>query len=105
MEAVEVETRQLLQKLFPKVSLPSNVVRQVALPALCLGDGELWSCCIGQSGAISHSPICPKDFAVGHECLLLVLPVLARSKGAKLQTSFKKSVKTNKRKAIILLGQ
>uniref|UniRef100_A0A8D2P682 Kinectin 1 n=1 Tax=Zosterops lateralis melanops TaxID=1220523 RepID=A0A8D2P682_ZOSLA len=28
LEAAEVETRQLLQKLFPKVSLPSNMVRE-----------------------------------------------------------------------------
>uniref|UniRef100_A0A8D2P6B7 Kinectin 1 n=1 Tax=Zosterops lateralis melanops TaxID=1220523 RepID=A0A8D2P6B7_ZOSLA len=31
LEAAEVETRQLLQKLFPKVSLPSNMVREVAM--------------------------------------------------------------------------
>uniref|UniRef100_A0A8C0UQK9 Kinectin 1 n=1 Tax=Cyanistes caeruleus TaxID=156563 RepID=A0A8C0UQK9_CYACU len=47
LEAAEVETRQLLQKLFPKVSLPSNMVRE--LPNLLLGVRELWSCCPGQS--------------------------------------------------------
>uniref|UniRef100_A0A8C3V6Z7 Kinectin 1 n=1 Tax=Catharus ustulatus TaxID=91951 RepID=A0A8C3V6Z7_CATUS len=36
LEAAEVETRQLLQKLFPKVSLPSNMVREVAFLNLLL---------------------------------------------------------------------
>uniref|UniRef100_A0A8B9PJX9 Kinectin 1 n=1 Tax=Apteryx owenii TaxID=8824 RepID=A0A8B9PJX9_APTOW len=31
LEAAEMETRELLQKLFPKVSLPSNVVREAAI--------------------------------------------------------------------------
>uniref|UniRef100_A0A8C9MQ49 Kinectin 1 n=1 Tax=Serinus canaria TaxID=9135 RepID=A0A8C9MQ49_SERCA len=39
LEAAEVETRQLLQKLFPKVSLPSNMVREVDLLKLLLGSG------------------------------------------------------------------
>lgn len=38
MEAAEVETRELLQKLFPNVSLPANVVREVGLSDL-LGAG------------------------------------------------------------------
>uniref|UniRef100_A0A8C8BGQ7 Kinectin 1 n=1 Tax=Otus sunia TaxID=257818 RepID=A0A8C8BGQ7_9STRI len=37
LEAAEVETRELLQKLFPKVSLPSNVVRKGTFPTLLLG--------------------------------------------------------------------
>uniref|UniRef100_A0A8C4U5I5 Kinectin 1 n=1 Tax=Falco tinnunculus TaxID=100819 RepID=A0A8C4U5I5_FALTI len=54
LEAAEAETRELLQKLFPKVSLPSNVVREVTLPTPLLGAGELWSCCAGQSGAMEQ---------------------------------------------------
>lgn len=80
-----METRELLQKLFPKVSLPSNVVREVAFPTLLLGVGELRSCCAGQSGALPHGPLCPRAFAVGRECLLLAIPVPASSEEAKLQ--------------------
>ena len=97
-----METRELLQKLFPKVSLPSNVVREVALPTLLLGAGELWSCCTGQSGAFPHGPLCPKVFAVGHVCLLLVMPVLASSREAKLQTVTSRKL-LNQKKVIILL--
>lgn len=38
MEAAEVETRELLQKLFPNVSLPPDMVREVGLTDL-LGAG------------------------------------------------------------------
>lgn len=82
MEAAEVETRQLLQKLFPKVSLPSNMVREVALLHLLLGVRELWSCCAVLECFLT-APLYPKVFAVGRECLLLVMPVLAwRSEAA-----------------------
>uniref|UniRef100_A0A8B9NGA9 Kinectin 1 n=1 Tax=Accipiter nisus TaxID=211598 RepID=A0A8B9NGA9_9AVES len=54
LEAAEVETRELLQKLFPKVSLPSNVVREGILPTLLLWARELWSCCAGQSRAMEQ---------------------------------------------------
>lgn len=77
MEAAEVETRQLLQKLFPKVSFPSNVVREGAFLPSCW---ELRSCC----AAFAHSPFCPKVLQ-WDLCLLLVVPALGTSKDAKLQ--------------------
>lgn len=84
MEAAEVETRELLQKLFPKVSLPSNVVREGTVPTLLLGARELWPCCAGQSGGLPCSPLCPKVSVVGCECLPLAILALASSKEAKL---------------------
>uniref|UniRef100_A0A7M4FLK6 Kinectin 1 n=1 Tax=Crocodylus porosus TaxID=8502 RepID=A0A7M4FLK6_CROPO len=41
MEAAEMETRELLQKLFPKVSLPSNLVRSREYLRECSGSEEV----------------------------------------------------------------
>ncbi|NWI65848.1 KTN1 protein, partial [Todus mexicanus] len=41
LEAAEVETRELLQKLFPKVSLPSNMVREGSSYPPAWGQGAL----------------------------------------------------------------
>uniref|UniRef100_A0A8C8BEW8 Kinectin 1 n=1 Tax=Otus sunia TaxID=257818 RepID=A0A8C8BEW8_9STRI len=69
LEAAEVETRELLQKLFPKVSLPSNVVRKGTFPTLLLGAGELWSCCAGQSAAAMEQKL--KEAEEAHVLLQL----------------------------------
>lgn len=99
MEAAEVETRQLLQKLFPKVSLPSNMVREVALLNLLLGARELWFCCAGQSWSVSSE--CPlsqgfcsgmRVFLAGDACYL--------HREAKLQLVASRSVKTTIKKLL-----
>uniref|UniRef100_A0A8B9QUL3 Kinectin 1 n=1 Tax=Anas platyrhynchos TaxID=8839 RepID=A0A8B9QUL3_ANAPL len=46
LEAAEVETRELLQKLFPNVSLPTNVVREVSSSHAA---GELGSHCLKEA--------------------------------------------------------
>lgn len=53
MEAAKVEMRELLQKLFPKVSLPSNVVREMALPTLLLALGSFGPAALGR---LEHFP-------------------------------------------------
>uniref|UniRef100_A0A8C8BMM6 Kinectin 1 n=1 Tax=Otus sunia TaxID=257818 RepID=A0A8C8BMM6_9STRI len=69
LPTAEVETRELLQKLFPKVSLPSNVVRKGTFPTLLLGAGELWSCCAGQSAAAMEQKL--KEAEEAHVLLQL----------------------------------
>uniref|UniRef100_A0A8C3N6Q4 Ribosome receptor lysine/proline rich domain-containing protein n=1 Tax=Geospiza parvula TaxID=87175 RepID=A0A8C3N6Q4_GEOPR len=54
LEAAEVETRQLLQKLFPKVSLPPNMVREVDLLNLLLGSGSSAPAGLGSPGAMEQ---------------------------------------------------
>lgn len=55
------------------------------------------------SGAFPCGLLCPKSFAVGCESLLLVILVLASSRGKAADGYFQKSVKTTKKVVILLV--
>lgn len=83
-----METRELLQKLFPNVSLPTNVVREVSIPySWGAGVPLCW-----QPAPHPCGLLLPKGFPMGGKCFLLLIPVIASRRQAELNY-FEKSVR------------